>query len=233
MPTAPVPAATVSGGDSAAPTTSSTASDPAAVAEVEPTPQTEASAAIATDPAEVLPANLAVGALPAGEPFAVAGDGTYRVVGGAGAQAGTSPTVVTYTVEVENGFTPAEGDEAFAQFVDRTLADPRSWTPVKGVSLQRIDAPDARIAATAMAYGCRVWWLERGGHTKEVSVFGFGDDCRRVVAVARMLVTDALAQAAMYTSGRAADTFSFRRSFLMGFGTEIHRRFSEAAEIAA
>ena len=126
------------------PAPDATAGDPAAVAQVEAAPQTEAPASIATDPAQVLPANLAVGALPAGEPFAVAGDGTYRVVGGAGAQAGTAPTVVTYTVEVENGFTPAEGDEAFAQFVDRTLADPRSWTPVKGISLQRVDAADAR-----------------------------------------------------------------------------------------
>jgi hypothetical protein len=88
------------------------------------------------------------------------------------------------------------------------------------------------ISATALAYGCRVWWLERGGHSKEVSVFGFRDDCQRAIAIARMLVTDALAQAATYTSARPADTFSFRRSFLIGYGTEIHRRFVEAAELA-
>ena len=55
---------------------------------------------------------------------------------------------MTYTVEVENGFTPDEGDDAFAAVVDRTLADPRSWTTVKGVTLQRVAAdvtPDFRI----------------------------------------------------------------------------------------
>ena len=121
--------------------------------------------------------------------------------------------------------------------IDQAMLGDGSGSPLGDTPYGTVDGRYSRVvinivAATAMAYGCRVWWLERGGHTKEVSVFGFGDDCRRVVAVARMLVTDALAQAAMYTSARAADTFSFRRSFLMGFGTEIHRRFSEAAEIA-
>lgn len=88
------------------------------------------------------------------------------------------------------------------------------------------------VSATAFAYGCRVWWLERGGHSKEVSVFGFAADCRRVIGIARMLTADAMAQAAHYTSARPADTFSFRRSFLIGYAAEIHRRFDEAASIA-
>ncbi len=75
------------------------------------------------------------------------------MVGGAGAPAGSSPTVVTYSIEIENGFEPSGGDEAFAQFVDRTLADPRSWITVKGVTLQRVDAagtaPDFRISLTS------------------------------------------------------------------------------------
>lgn len=112
-----------------------------------------ATSAPATDPAEVLPANLAVAALPAGEPYAVAGDATYRVVGGAGAPAGSSTTVVTYTVEIENGVAPAEGDAGFAAFVDATLADSRSWITVKGITLQRVDAtdatPDFRVTLTS------------------------------------------------------------------------------------
>ena len=63
-------------------------------------------------------------------------------------------------------------------------------------------------------------------------MFGFREDCQRSIAIARLLVADALGQAARYTSSRPADTFSFRRSFLIGYGTEIHRRFAEAAEIA-
>ncbi|MEP6979842.1 MAG: DUF3152 domain-containing protein [Nakamurella sp.] len=117
--------------------------------------QTQAAvSAPATDPAEVLTPNLAVGALPAGQPYTVAGDGTYRVVAGAGAPAGSSPTVVTYTVEIEDGVVTAEGDDEFARFVDRTLADPRSWITVKGVTLQRVDAaadvtPDFRVTLTS------------------------------------------------------------------------------------
>lgn len=134
---------------------SASASEPAAEVTAESVAaQTQAAlSAPATDPAEVLTPNLAVGALPAGQPYTVAGDGTYRVVGGAGAPAGSSPTVVTYTVEIEDGVVPAEGDEEFAQFVDRTLADPRSWITVKGVTLQRVDAadvtPDFRVTLTS------------------------------------------------------------------------------------
>jgi hypothetical protein len=119
----------------------------------ESAPSVDNAAAVPTDPTELLPANLAVGALPAGTPFSVAGDGTYRIVPGAGPQAGASPTVVRYTVEIENGVVPTEGDDAFAQFVDRTLADPRSWISVKDVSLQRVDAtvanPDFRVTLTS------------------------------------------------------------------------------------
>lgn len=86
---------------------------------------------------------LAVGALPDGDPFAERGDGTYRIIAGAGPRAGISATVVTYTVEIENGFEPAGGDRAFASFVEATLADPRSWTAVKGISLERMVSADA------------------------------------------------------------------------------------------
>ncbi len=121
--------------------------------------------------------------------------------------------------------------------IDQAMLGGGREAPLGDVPYGMVDGRYSRVvinivAATAMAYGCRVWWLERGGHTKEVSLFGFRDDCQRAIAIARMLVTDALGQAATYTSARPADTFSFRRSFLMGYGTEIHRRFSAAAEIA-
>lgn len=121
--------------------------------------------------------------------------------------------------------------------IDQALLGSDREGPLGDVQYGVVDGRYSRvviniISATALAYGCRVWWLERGGHSKEVSVFGFGDDCRRAIAIAKMLVTDALAQAARYTSARPADTFSFRRSFLIGYGSEIHRRFAEAADIA-
>jgi hypothetical protein len=153
-----IPDAPTRSTDGVSPETAASAAEPdptsTSVPTVESAPSTTAPpSAVPTDPAEVLPPHLAVGALPSGEPFAVAGDTSYRIVGGIGPQAGTSPTVVRYTVEIENGVSPAEGDEAFARFVDRTLADPRSWTTVKGVSLQRVDAadpdPDFRITLTS------------------------------------------------------------------------------------
>ena len=121
--------------------------------------------------------------------------------------------------------------------IDQAMLGADREGPLGDVSYGVVDGRYSRVvinivSATALAYGCRVWWLERGGHSKEVSVFGFRDDCRRAIAIGRMLVTDALAQAATYTSARPADTFSFRRSFLIGYGSEIHRRFAEAADLA-
>ncbi len=115
----------------------------------------DTSAASATDPAATAPATAhAVGELPGGEAFTPGGAQTFRVVPGLGAQVGGSANVATYTVEIEDGITPAGGDEAFAAFVDQTLADPRSWTSVKDVSLRRIDAtsgeqPNFRITLTS------------------------------------------------------------------------------------
>lgn len=121
--------------------------------------------------------------------------------------------------------------------IDQTMLGDDRDGPLADVEYGTVDGRYSRvviniISAAALAYGCRVWWLERGGHTKDVSVFGFRDDCQRAIAISRLLVTDALAQAGAYTSGRPADTFSFRRSFLIGYGSEIHRRLAEAADIA-
>ncbi len=120
------------------------------------------------------PANNAgtVGELPGGSPYAVEGAGTYRVVpvprvdpgadgpradgaaaGGAPASGqdgvgsgAPAPTIVRYTVEIEDGVTVDNGDEQFADFVDATLADGRSWGPVKGVVLRRVDGSGPRPA---------------------------------------------------------------------------------------
>jgi hypothetical protein len=57
---------------------------------------------------------------------------------------------LTYTIEVEDGL-PAELDQQFAQTVDATLADPRSWIGDGQVSFTRIDNgdPDIRISLTS------------------------------------------------------------------------------------
>jgi hypothetical protein len=109
--------------------------------------------ATVADPSIQVAANLAPGALPAGGEFGVSGDGTFRVIPGAGPQIGSAETVKTYTIEVENGVTIEGGDAAFAGFVDATLSDPRSWPTLRGVSLRRLEAgaaePDFRITLTS------------------------------------------------------------------------------------
>ncbi len=82
---------------------------------------------------------LASDALPAGAPYTVRGNGTYRVLAGNGPVVG-SGTVHRYTVEVENGVTGVDL-AAFARLVDKVLDDPRSWTGHNsGVALQRVDS---------------------------------------------------------------------------------------------
>ncbi|WP_407689011.1 DUF3152 domain-containing protein [Mycobacterium sp. HUMS_1102779] len=99
-------------------------------------------------------ANLPAGTLPAGGPFTEAGDNTYRVVPGTTPQIGRGTAkVFRYTVEVENGLDPTMfgGDDAFAQMVDQTLANPKGWTHDPKFAFIRVDAtsgvnPDFRIS---------------------------------------------------------------------------------------
>ncbi|KJK45886.1 hypothetical protein UK23_24665 [Lentzea aerocolonigenes] len=77
--------------------------------------------------------------LPDGQDFPAAGAGTFHVVPGSGPVAGTGGPLRTYAVEIEDGITVDE--QAFASFVDATLADPRGWTARGGVSVQRVQGP--------------------------------------------------------------------------------------------
>ena len=88
--------------------------------------------------------------MPAGDPFTPAGAGTWHVVPGTSPTVGTGERALTYTVEVEDGL-PAELDQQFAQEVDATLADPRSWIGDGQVRFTRIDTgdPDIRISLTS------------------------------------------------------------------------------------
>ncbi|MCX2949617.1 DUF3152 domain-containing protein [Lentzea sp. NEAU-D7] len=85
--------------------------------------------------------------LPDGPEFPVAGAGTFHVVPGSGPVVGTGP-LRTYAVEVENGITVDE--QAFAAFVDATLADPRGWTARGARSVQRVSgAASVRVRLTS------------------------------------------------------------------------------------
>jgi len=96
-------------------------------------------------------ANLPAGTLPDGGPFTEAGDKTFHVVAGATSQVGQGTAkVFRYTVEIENGLDPPMfgGDNAFAQMVDQTLANPKGWTHNPQFAFVRIDngKPDFRIS---------------------------------------------------------------------------------------
>ncbi len=96
-------------------------------------------------------ANLPAGTLPDGGPFTQAGEKTWRVVPGTTPQVGQGTAkVFRYTIEIENGLDPTMygGDNAFAQMVGQTLANPKGWTHNPQFAFVRIDngKPDFRIS---------------------------------------------------------------------------------------
>jgi len=90
-------------------------------------------------------------ALPPGAAYTASGDGTYSVIKGTTKVFGHSANgkVWKYDIEVENGISGIDLAQ-FANLVDTTLADSRSWSG-HGVALQRVDSgtPDFRISLTS------------------------------------------------------------------------------------
>lgn len=85
-------------------------------------------------------------ALPSGGPFTERGTGQFRTVAGASEQVGLGQGhVYTYTVDIEDGVDTVGygGDDAFAQMVSQTLANPKSWIRDEKVGFLRVDGPDA------------------------------------------------------------------------------------------
>ncbi len=109
---------------------------------------------VSENPADPVELDIPTAELPDGGDFTKAGEGTWHVVPGGGEQVGDAGEVYTYTVEVEDGIDPASyaGDDSFAQAVEGTLSDPRSWTGTGDVALRRVDAsdpaPDFRVSLT-------------------------------------------------------------------------------------
>ena len=89
--------------------------------------------------------NLPAGTLPEGGPFTEAGEKAWRVVPGTTPQIGQGTAkVFRYTVEIENGLDPTMygGDNAFAQMVDQTLANPKGWTHNPQFAFVRVGGND-------------------------------------------------------------------------------------------
>lgn len=80
---------------------------------------------------------LTSAALPPGRSYTKTGNGTYRVLSGTGKPVGTGE-LYRYDIEVENAITGVDL-ATFAALVQRTLADPKSWSG-HGVRLQRVDS---------------------------------------------------------------------------------------------
>jgi len=87
------------------------------------------------------------------------------------------------------------------------------------------------IDSVARAYGCRVYW-SGWGMTYNVGVFGFRSDTGKVIHLSKWLLTEAMSEAAKQSRGKTGETFSLRRSFLLGFSAAIRQRLREAARIA-
>ena len=99
-------------------------------------------------------ATTEAGVLPDGGPFTESGPGAWHVVPGGTGQVGAgTERVFTYSIEVEDGLDTAGfgGEAAFAQLVDQTLSNPKSWTKDPRFAFRRIDngEPDFRVALTS------------------------------------------------------------------------------------
>jgi hypothetical protein len=94
------------------------------------------------------------GQLPEGDAYTAKGAGTWHVVPGSTAQVGYGKQhVFTYMIAVEDGIDMGGlgGDKPFATMVDRTLANPQSWTHDDQIGFRRIDkgTPDFTISLTS------------------------------------------------------------------------------------
>lgn len=110
----------------------------------EPAPQVRAVPVVSSAPTP----SPSASPTPAPTPVVRAGDGDLDVVAGTSAVSGTGD-VVAYVVEVEGGL--GVDPTAFAQAVERTLADPRSWTAGGRRALQRVDDADRAEVRVALA----------------------------------------------------------------------------------
>ncbi|WP_418154082.1 DUF3152 domain-containing protein [Actinoalloteichus caeruleus] len=93
--------------------------------------------------------------LPNGGPFPTTGAGTYDIVPGRSEPVGEGDSLHRYTVEYEVGFDVPLDVEAYANTVEATLSDPRSWIGSEAISVQRVDTveeADFRVILISQAH---------------------------------------------------------------------------------
>lgn len=90
------------------------------------------------------------------------------------------------------------------------------------------------IMAVCKMYGCRTYYLSSGragDPARTVYLFGFKADAARVKALSELFMTDAKTQAARHKTNDPNATIRWRKSFLMGYATEVGKRFEEAKRL--
>lgn len=137
------PGSTDGGAAAAAPTSGSApAPTPSATQTSSPPPVAPASIPLKSDDGttsgKVNDHMITKAELPAGRPYTLRGDGTFRVLEGHSGVAGRTGRLFRYDIEVENGITGVDL-RRYAALVQATLADPRSWSG-HGVRVQRVDS---------------------------------------------------------------------------------------------
>ncbi|PPK63454.1 DUF3152 domain-containing protein [Actinokineospora auranticolor] len=141
-------------GDKTQPPPVAAAADPVTGSQVDKAPEGEPGAPDVTERAPVPDLNIPSAELPNGGAFAQGGAHTWHGVPGETGKVGGGPKFYTYTVEIEDGVDAAQfgGDEAFGRLVDQTLADPRGWTGLGEISVQRVQPnfpnPSFRVSLT-------------------------------------------------------------------------------------
>jgi len=95
------------------------------------------------------------------------------------------------------------------------------------------------VTAVARVYGVKTYYHSSGrpgDPARFIYLFGFPKDCERVKHLANEFILDAMAQAKGYKDPHGGDgasdrTTNWRKSFMMGYASEIGKRYEEAKRL--
>lgn len=78
-------------------------------------------------------------------------------------------------------------------------------------------------------YGVKVYY-KQSRKNYEVFLFGFKSDCERVKALSTMLLSEAVSDINGYVGQSRADTFDYKRSYLVAYGNTVSSRLFESLQ---
>lgn len=89
------------------------------------------------------------------------------------------------------------------------------------------------LTAIARPFDVELFWNNKGGLRRQVSLFGFKSDIEMVCLLANRLIADVdMRVAALPSRRKAHDLIADRRGFYFGYASEIKRRLEEARNTA-